>query len=167
MENSAPGDPMWETFRERHPDVNLVLLPGDGAPDPPPPAPPPTIDDALAAAAALERRVRLVGEMLAVPHDPVLGWDRLPGGAYQPTARLNGSASADGPVDAEIIQHRLNQLGWNARVRPEPELVWVDGEAGEDFVRVTIVDGIVGIRATGARMSLDEDAVEHIMRGNG
>lgn len=70
MDNSEPNDPMWATFRERHPDVNLVLLPGDGAVEEPPPAPSVSLDQAREASAALERKVRLIGELLGVPHDP-------------------------------------------------------------------------------------------------
>lgn len=165
MDSTEPSDPMWATFRERHPDVNLVLLPGDGAVEEPAPAPPATTDEARDAAEALVRRVRLIGEMMGVPHDPVQGWARVPGGAYEPTVRLHGSAASEVSLDAEVIEHRLTQLGWQAKARPEPELVWVEGHAGEDFVRVTVVDGIVGVRARGSAVTLDDSAINELMGG--
>lgn len=124
-----------------------------------------SVAEARDVAFSLERRVRLIGDILAVPHDPVLGWERVPGYAYQPTVRLNGSVSPDTPDDAEVIQHRLSQLGWDANVRPESELVWVDGKAGDDFVRVTVVNGIVAVRATGAPVGLDQAAVAELIGG--
>lgn len=166
MDNTEPNDPMWATFRERHPDVNLVLLPGDGTDEQPPPAPLSSLGEAHEASAALERRVRLIGEVLGVPHDPVPGWARTPERAYQPTVRLNGSVVADTPTDAEVIEHRLSQLGWVAKARSNEAVVLVDGHSGEDFVRVTIVDGIAGVRASGAAVGLDEAAIEKLIRGN-
>lgn len=157
---------MWATVRERHPDVNIVLLPGQGDATEPDPATPVSRDEASEAAHSLVRRVTLIAELLGVANDPVAGWERIPGLRYQPTARLHGSASAETPTDAQVIQHRLTQLGWVATVRPESAVVWVDGETGNDFVRVTIVDGIVGVRATGAAMSLDPADVDELLGGN-
>ncbi len=164
MDSTEPSDPMWATFRERHPDVNLVLLPGDGAVEEPPPAPSVSIDQARDAAEALVRRVRLIGEMMGVPHDPVQGWARTPTEDYRPTVRLHGSATPDTPTDAEVIEHRLRQLGWNTKARPEGAVLLVDGRNGEDFVRVTVLDGMTRVRAEGAAVGLDAAAV-HELKG--
>ena len=167
MGEAGPSDPMWATFRERHPEVNLVLLPEQTGPDVTRPHPAASLADARTAAATLTRRVRLIGELMGVPHDPVAGWSRLAGGSYAPTVRLHGSAQPDAPSDPQVIAHRLSQLGWSAQVRPEPELVWIEGHAGDDFVRVTVVDGLVGVRARGGAVSLDEADAAALLGGEG
>ncbi len=154
---------MSDTSQEQNRDTTVWILPDDGLEEEPLPVPSVSIDQARDASAALIEKVRLIGEVLGVRDDPESGWARTPSEDYRPTALLHVSATANTTTDVEVLAQLITQLGWDATARPSEDVVWVDGVAGADFVRVTVVDGMVRVRAEGAAVGLDEEAVNELM----
>ncbi|WP_152650562.1 hypothetical protein [Demequina aurantiaca] len=163
MDQPLPSDPMWATFRRDHPDVTLVLLPQDAshAPDESEPASAPattTVDDAQRAFDTLQRRIALIAEMLHLNETPRGTWRGIGDDAVEPQSSVRAPASGDTPTDREMLSFRLQQLGWKPEARNESEVVWVDATAERMFVRVTIFDGMVSIRATGEEMRVGAES---------
>lgn len=178
MDQHLPSDPMWATFHREHPEVTLVLLPNDedraavatdvsdASGDPHAPAPGASVADAVSARDALVRRVRLVAEALRVAEAPVARWRVIGDDVVEPQVSLRAATTADTPSESEFIELRLRQLGWRPRTRPESEVLWVDATADDLFVRVTIFDGIISLRATGAQLRVGADAVSDLRGGD-
>jgi len=186
MDQPFPSDPMWATFRREHPEVTLVLLPDEApaattdtasldeasdAAESSSEAEPPaeaevTLDEAQACADALTRRVALIAQILQVDTAPVPGWRGIGTAVVEPQASLRAPATESTPTDRELISLRLQQLGWKPEVRPESEVVWVDATAAEGFVRVTIFDGFVSVRATGDQLNVGALAAQELRGGH-
>lgn len=167
MDQTLPSDPMWATFRREHPEVTLVLLPPVAPPDlSDTEAPAPvmtTADDAPLVLDTLVRRVSLILEVLHLDAPdldvaPHRGWRRIGNQVVQAQVSVRASATESTPSDREIIAIRLAQLGWTPEQRPDSEVVWIDAAAGELFVRVTVFDGIVSVRASGPRLTVGDEA---------
>lgn len=164
-------DPMWATFHREHPEVTLVLLPdvphageGDGgsAAHGRSTAPEATVEQATGALDALMRRIGMLAEVLHLDQPPREGWRAVDRETVEPQASLRAPATEGTPTDRDVIAMRLEQLGWKPEVRAESQVVWVDAVAGDEFVRVTVIDGVVAIRSTGARLYVGREAAESL-----
>lgn len=163
---------MWATFRRDHPEVTLVLPP-DAAPREPeatqeqrgPDDHTPAVlaQEAASALDSLARRVMLIAEVLHVDEEPTTGWRGIGEHAVQPQASLRAPATDDTPTDRAVLGIRLEQLGWTPEVRNESDVVWIDATTDGLFVRVTIFDGIVTVRGSGATMHVGAETAAELI----
>ncbi len=189
----GPSDPMWATFRAAHPEVTLVLLPeapprdadklaaeaaeARAAEENAPRVP---LDEAREAMAALRRRLALVAEMMGCPDanpganpspdadsDATTGgWQRRGESRVRPQLQLRTAATESTPVDGELIAVRLGRLGWTAAHRPDRDVVWIDARAQDALMRVTVIEGWVTVRVTGAEILVDPVDAETLVRAD-
>lgn len=116
------NDPFWSVVRRRHPDVDIVVLPADDAPDltPAPGATPIHTGETLA---EFEADVTDLWERLGQPAGrPVVRWTSAPN---RGAVALEGRITAEhvDPEDATAALHRaaerLGAEGWHVLLPPD------------------------------------------------
>ena len=116
------NDPFWSVVRRRHPDVDIVVLPPDDAPDLTP-APDATPVHTGAARADFEADVADLWDRLGQPADrPLVRWTTAPNrGAVALEGRLTAEDvdPDDAPVVLRRAAERLADAGWHVLVPPD------------------------------------------------
>lgn len=147
-------DPMWDVFRERHPDVNLVILPAELA-SPEDEAEPAAAEapvapaDAVSELTALSRRAALIAETLGIEVRIASGFSRVSPAIVQGHVDASATEHASEPIDPATLSHHLERLGWNTRVRPAEGMAWVDLSSSDATGRVVISPHATSIRIDG------------------
>lgn len=144
MSQPLPLDPMYTRFRERHPEVTLVLLPG-GADALGEPVAPATPRDAEAAEHELTQARDDVGMHLTdvcaaldVEGRIEVHWRS---GEQRGTATATATAYAPIEISPEDALRRLSALGWRSRFISRAPVPSLGGTLGTFVLRVVIHDG--------------------------
>jgi hypothetical protein len=116
------NDPFWSVVRRRHPDVDIVVLPPDDAPDLTP-APGTAPIHTGAARADFEGEVAAMWDQLGQPTErPVVRWTSAPNrGAVALEGRIavEGMAPDDAAAVLRRAEERLGAEGWHVLVPPD------------------------------------------------
>ncbi|GMA32547.1 hypothetical protein [Litorihabitans aurantiacus] len=161
MTASPSLGPMYERFRQRHPDVRIVLLPdprsGGSTPASTPPAP---VTDELALADDVEHALTHASELLTeVRHAlGVVGAvvERWRSGTLRGTVRAVASCDGRAPsLDADDVVRILVSQGWLAGVvrRAPVQVVSARREDGE--LEIVLSDGDAHLVLEGRVLAVD------------
>lgn len=142
------ADPFFEALRERHPDIDIVML--APSPEPAPVEDPVDAGDAREMAGSVReafeslRPVLRDGESL----EPVHSWRPAPTGGWSFTSRvaLRGVGDESGREQLRRIASALHERGWAVRAKDSGTLVvlqctngWMDVEARTGAAATTVV----------------------------
>ena len=176
MTRPASLGPMYERFRDRHPDVTLVLLPADDAVEPAGPSRPDLDEpDPALAAHDLEQARDDVGSLLTdvcalLEIEARIEVDWRSGsraGAVQATATAHGPL----PGPPAEIPTTLMAAGWHARLTSTSPVPCVDARLAGHALRIVVHRGraVLTLRgddvAVGRVRSLALVAPEGVSRG--
>ncbi len=152
MSRPVPLDPMYERFRERHPDVTLVLLPADDAADAEG-AGPVSPSDLEEAEHDLEQARDDVGSLLtdvcAVLE--IEGRIEVDWRSGERTGAVHAVATTHAPlaITADEALHRLRSFAWEGRFTSRAPVPYIDARRGEFALRLVVHEGRARITLRG------------------
>lgn len=164
MPPAIADDPFWRVVHQRHPDVNIVLLP-EPVPAPAEPVPG-TYQRAEWLSATCESTLNSIQERLGHAFDARTGFwvfgERTGQRQYAATAALSGLPRGEVVTTLRAIGDALLELGWDARPSIDGTLA-IRAVGDEMLTRVEASESMIALEVRTAALPLTDaeaDALE-------